>query len=373
MKKLVLIALLLTSVVALAQIGRIEIPAGTPEDRAAQAINAEGDSAKKTAMWQDFLKNFSSNPQAVAFGNWQLSEQYKASGDLAKALEHGTKAAEAQPNNMDILVSVADIARQMKNAEVVVDCAAKGGVAFNGISKQAKPESVSEEKFAEQVKSDLDSARQGYEFLEASALDSIANEPDAKKRMGYIERFMTAFPSSRFEEQIGQLSVYTVSQLNDPARLATFGDNLLKANPNSVGTLVLLAGAFVENDNSTYVARGEGYARKAIELLKTQKETDPKKQTLYSGMAHSALGLALIKQGKSAPAISELKQATTELKDEPTSYSTALYRLAFAYVNSKNYPEAKAVLKQGVTVQGPYQAACKDMLSKMEAAATRAK
>ncbi len=367
MKKIVVLAIIMAAVVAFAQVGRIEIPAGTPEDRAMQAINAETDSAKKTAMWEQFLKDFSANAQAVAFGNWQLSEQYKTAGDQAKALDYGMKAAQSQPNNMDILVSVVDIARQMKNAEVVVDCAAKGGTAYNGIAKQAKPEGVSDEVFAGRIKSDQDNNRQGYEFLEASAVDSIATEPDAKKRMAYIERFVAAFPNSRFQEQIGQLSVYTISQLNDPARLAAFGDNLLKANPNNVGTRVLLAAAFVENDNATYVAQGEGHARKALELLKTQTEADPKKQALYSGLAHSSLGLALIKQGKSLLAIPELKAATTELKGEAASYSTALYRLAYAYVNTKRYPEAKAALKEGVTVQGPYQAACKDMLGKLEA------
>lgn len=373
MKKIAFIALLMASIVASAQIARIEIPAGTPEDQAVQAINTESDPAKKSAMWEEFLKNFSSNPQAAAFGNWQLLEQYQAGGDLAKALDYGVKAAQAQPNNIDILVSVAGVARQLKNAEVAVDCATKGGVAFNGIAKQVKPEGMADDKFAERIKFDQDSARQGFEYLEASALESIAGEQDAKKRMGYIERFMAAFPGSRFEEQMGQLSVYTLSQLNDPARLASFSDNLLKANPNSVGTLALLAGAFVENDNPTYVVKGEGYARKTLELLKTQTDVDQKKQTLYSGLAHSALGLALIKQNKSLLAIPELKTATTELKDEPSSYSTALYRLAFAYVNTKKYPEAKAVLKDGVAVAGPYQAACKDMLSKMEASTTRAK
>lgn len=373
MKKIAFLLVLTLSVVALAQVDRIVIPAGTPEDQAMQAINAEKDSAKKAGMWQEFVNNFSSNAQAVAFGNWQLSELYQTNGDSAKALEAGMKAAEAQPNNIDILVSVAGLARQMKNGEVVVNCAVKGGTAFNGIAKQPKPEGLTDEKFAERVKGDQDLARQGYEYLEAVALDAIGSETDAKKRMGYIERFMAAFPGSRFEEQIGQLSIYTLSQLNDPARLAAFGDNLLKTNPNSVGTLVLLAAAFVENENATYVAQGEGHARKALELLKTQQQADPKKQSLYSGLAHSSLGLALIKQSKSALAVPELKAATTELKDDPTPYSTALYRLAFAYVNSKKYAEAKAVLKDGVAVQGPYQAACKEMLGKLEASSAKAK
>jgi tetratricopeptide (TPR) repeat protein len=359
--------------VASAQIDRIVIPAGTPEDQAVQAINAENDTAKKAAMWQDFVGKFSANSQAVAFGNWQLSQQYQADGDLPKALESGMKAVQAQPANMDILVSVAGIAQQLKKTDEIVDLAVKGATAFNGIAKQTKPEGLSDDEFAQRIKGDQEGARQSYEYLEVSSLNAIVAEQDAKKRMGYIERFMTAFPGSRFEEQMGQMSIYTLSQLNDPSRLESFGEKLLKANPNNAGTLVLLASAFVENDSPAYLAKGEGYARKALEALKTQKLADEKKQTLYSGLAHSSLGFALVKQAKFALAIPELKAGVTELKDDPASYSTVLYRLAFAYVKSNKAVEAKAVLKDAVLVDGPYQLACKDMQTKLEAATARKK
>lgn len=368
-----LIVVVLTAAAASAQIERIVIPAGTPEDQAVQAINAENDSAKKAPMWQDFLKNFSANPQAVAFGNWQLSQQYQTDGDLPKALESGMKAVQAQPGNMDILVSVAGIAQQLKKTDEIIDCAEKGAKAYNGIAKQAKPEGVSDEDFAQRIKSDQEGAKQSYEYLEVSSLNTIAAEQDAKTRMGYIERFMTAFPGSRFEEQMGQMSIYTISQLNDPARLESFGEKLLKANPNDAGTLVLLASAFVENDSPAYVAKGEAYARKALEALKTQKLADEKKQNLYSGLAHSALGFAFVKQGKFPLAIPELRSGTTELKDDPAAYSTVLYRLAYAFVKSNKAADAKAVLKDAVTVEGPYQAACKDMQTKLDAATAKKK
>ena len=69
-----------------AQLQSIVIPAGTPEDKQIQAIGNEADAQKRVAMWQDFVQNFSSNPQAAAYGNQQLSQLFLASGDGAKAL-----------------------------------------------------------------------------------------------------------------------------------------------------------------------------------------------------------------------------------------------------------------------------------------------
>src|SRR5271170_7902205 len=98
-----------------AQIENIVIAAGTPEDQALQAITKEPDDKKKLAMYEDFVKQFSSNPAAVAYGNWQMSQAYQGTGDLQKALDYGDKALASAPHSLDILVSQASIAQQLKN------------------------------------------------------------------------------------------------------------------------------------------------------------------------------------------------------------------------------------------------------------------
>src|SRR5690348_18291972 len=95
---------------AQAQLEKIIIPAGTPEDQAMQAISNETDAQKRVAMLQDFVQKFASNPQAVAYGNSQLSQLYFEQGDTSKAMEFGEKAVAAQPNNLEIIVSVTSVA-----------------------------------------------------------------------------------------------------------------------------------------------------------------------------------------------------------------------------------------------------------------------
>jgi len=63
--RLLLSALLLTAP-GCAQIEKITIPAGTPEDKALQAIANEPDAQKKLSMYEDFVSDFSSNPTAAA-------------------------------------------------------------------------------------------------------------------------------------------------------------------------------------------------------------------------------------------------------------------------------------------------------------------
>ena len=368
--KSALSVVLLAALAASAQVDRIVIAAGSPQDQAVQAINNENDAQKRIAMLQDFVQKFASDPQAVAYGNSQLSQQYFSQGDASKAMEFGEKALAAKPNNLEIIVSLVSVAQKMNAYDKVVDLAVRGGMAFNGIPKEAKPEGLSDEQFAARVKSDQDPYRQSYEFLEASALNALTAETNERQRMSDIERFNKAFPDSRYQEQVLQLAVYSMGQLKDPARLASFADQALARNPTNIGTLVILASTFSEQPDQASITRAETYARKVLELSKTQPADDPAKQKLYTGVAHSALGYCLMKQEKTAAAIPELRTATTELQGQKDPYSVALFRLGFAYAKANQLAPAKAALTEAAGIEGPYQQAARDLLAKI-ASATR--
>src|SRR5216684_7518288 len=115
---------------ARAQVDHIVIAAGTSEDHDLQAITSEQDPQKKLALYEDFIKKFVANPAAVAYGNWQLSQAYQATGDLQKALDYGDKALAGSPHNLDILVSQANVAQQLKNNDKLMDYAVRGGQAY---------------------------------------------------------------------------------------------------------------------------------------------------------------------------------------------------------------------------------------------------
>jgi tetratricopeptide (TPR) repeat protein len=148
----VLLAILLSAASLLyGQVDKIVIPAGTPEDQALNAINNEQDAQKRLAMYQEFLEKFASNPVAVAYANWQLSQYYQTAGDLQKASEYGNKAAAGAPHNIDILVSEVTIAQGLKDNARTFKYAIQGGEAFDSIEKQSKPADVSDEQFASSI------------------------------------------------------------------------------------------------------------------------------------------------------------------------------------------------------------------------------
>ena len=358
---------------ASAQGDRIVIAAGTDEDHALQAITTEQDAQKKLAMYEDFVQKYSSNPQAVAYGNWQLAQAYQATGDMPKALDYGDKALGGSPHNLDILVSQVGIAQQAKNNLKLMDYAATGGGVCNAIAKQSKPDGMSDEDFSRKIADEKASAQNNCEFLETSGFNAITAETDPKNRMAEIERFTTAYPESKFSDQVSNYAMYTLGpgQLNDPTRLVSFGEKTLAANPNSLPALLLMANYYADSNSS---AKAITYAQKAIEVAKPDGADPDKSRKLSAGAAHNTIGWAYLKQEKTTAALPELKTAAGLLKgQDEQQYARALYGLGFAYGKLNKLTDAREVLTEAVKIPGPLQAMSQDLLTKVNSARAKGK
>jgi tetratricopeptide (TPR) repeat protein len=369
-------SLALSTLRANAQLDRISIAAGTDEDKALQAITAEQDATKKLAMYEDFVQKFSTNPSAVAYGNWQLAQAYQGTGDFLKALDYGDKALGGSPRNLDILVMQASLAQQAKNNSKLMDYAAKGGDVCHSIGKQPKPDGVSDEDFARQVSEDKEAAKNSCEFLETSGFSAIQTETDPKSRMAEIEKFTAAYPDSKFQDQVSTYAMYTLGpgQLNDQARLVSFGEKILAANPNSLTALLLLANFYGEDTKPGSAAKAISYAQKAIEVAKADAPDADKTRKLSAGVAHNTIGWAYLKQEKTTTAIAELKTASVLLKgQDDQQYARALYGLGFAYGKLNKLTEARDVLTEAVKIPGPLQAMSQDLLTKVNTARAKGK
>jgi hypothetical protein len=363
---LVLVCAVVLSLNALSQSAPIVIPAGTPEDKDLAAIAAEADGAKRIAAYEAFLSKYSGNQAAVAYAEWQLSQQYLAAGDTAKAMDFGSKALAAYPSNMDIIQSQASIAQAMKDNSKVVDFAVQGAGVYNSIAKQSKPADMSDADWTSKITGEQSAAQSTYSFLETSAYNAIASEQDPNKRMNEIEKFTPAFPKSKFEGQISQLALYSLQQLNQPQRLVAYGEKALAANPNSVPTLLMMANAYVGDPKEA--AKAASYAGKALTAVGPNPESGDKEKKSYAGLAHIMLGRAQLNQEKLIPAVTDLKAAVALLQDDPADQQQALYYLGYAFAKQNKRADAVATLQKAASIEGPYAGPAKEMLAKISAA-----
>jgi tetratricopeptide (TPR) repeat protein len=326
-------------------------------------------------MYQEFVQKYASNPAAVAYGNWQISQSYQTAGDLNKAMEYGDKALVGAPKNLDILVSQASIAQQAKDNAKLIDYAVRGGEVCNSIGKQTKPDSVSDDDFKRQVEDEKSAAKNSCDFLESAGFNVIASENDAKTRMADIEKYSAAFPESKFQDQVANYAMYSLGQLNDQTRLVAYGEKTLAANPNSLATLLLLANFYGDDTKPGSAAKAVSYAQKAIAVAKADAPDADKSRKLSAGVAHTIVGYTYaFKQDKTAAAIPELRSAAGLLKgQDDQQYARALYGLGYAYGKLNKLTEAREVLSEAVKIQSPWQKISEDLLGKVNAARAKGK
>jgi tetratricopeptide (TPR) repeat protein len=364
--RLLLFVVLILSLTAFSQT-KITIPAGTPEDKALTEISQEADNSKRISMLEDFVQKYASNPAAVAYGNWQLSQQFTAS-DPAKALTYGDKALAAMPEVLDILQSQTDLAQQSKNYTKVVEYATRGAVIIEGLAKQPRPEGFDEESWKSNQQREREQAQPIYDYMATAAYNAMAAEPDPKKRVTEIERFIEAFKGSILIENANLLAVATFQEMNDLPKLVSFGEKALAADPKNASLLTLMANAFAEDQKGTELAKADTYARKAIELIKADQAAPEANRIVTEGFAHQVLGYSLLRQDKTPAAIAELKTAVAMLQSDSPKLSIALYRLGFAYAKANQVANAKETLTRATEVDGPFKDAAKDLLAKVNAA-----
>jgi len=366
--------LVVVSVALHAQVNKISIAAGTPEDKDLIAIGNEPDAQKKIAMYQDFLTKYASNPSAVAYADWQLSQSYQSSGDLGKALDCGDKAMAASPNNLDILMSQVTIAQQSKDNSKVFQYANAGGEAYDSIDKQTKPSGMSDEQFASSVAEDKDTNKNAYEFFQNAAFGSIGAETDAKSRMDKIEKFSATFPKSGMDEQLTSYALLSLSELKDTPRLIAYGEKAVAANPNNMAAMLMLANTYVDSSEPGALNKAAKYAEQATLVAKADEPDADKSRKISAGVAHSTLGRVYAKQQKTVSSITELKAATTLLKgQDEQQYAVAAYFLGWDYAKQKRLSEARAVLSDAASIPGPMQQSTKELLGKVNSARAAAK
>jgi tetratricopeptide (TPR) repeat protein len=154
----------------------------------------------------------------------------------------------------------------------------------------------------------------------------------------------------------------------------SYGEKVLATNPNSLPTLLLLSGAYVDDPKPGSVGKAVTYSQKAITIAKADAPDADRNRKLSAGVAHSTLGYAYMKQEKTAAAIPELKSAAGLLKGlDDQQYAIALYRLGYAYAKLSRVNEARDTLMEAAKIPSPVQPLSQDLLAKVNAARAKGK
>jgi tetratricopeptide (TPR) repeat protein len=192
---------------------------------------------------------------------------------------------------------------------------------------------------------------------EIDAIIAVQNATDAKARIAAIDNVLTKFADTEFKPMLLIMGAGTYQQIGDMENMIIWAERALEADPKSFNALLMLGNAYASRtkefdlDKEDKLAKAEGYANKAMEVLKTAEKpnaqitdeqwADAKKQ--MNAQAHEILGTAALVRKKYDGAIAEFKAAV----DAATPPDPAtLVRLASAYTQSGKPDQALPLLEK---------------------------
>ena len=203
----------------------------------------------------------------------------------------------------------------------------------------------------------------------------IVDESNAKARMGDIDRFTPAFPNSRFDEPVASYAMMSLSELKDTARVIAYGEKALATNPNSLPTLLLLAGTYVEDPKPGSLAKAVGICAESSHRGQSRRSgRGPRAQAFRRGSPlHSGLCLHEAGQDRGRGHGTEVRLRRCSRDWTISSTAVALYRLGYAYAKLNRTTEARDVLDGGGKDSRPGASSSQDLLSKVNAASAKGK
>ncbi len=190
---------------------------------------------------------------------------------------------------------------------------------------------------------------------EAQAVQAMLSAQDADARIKAANDVLSKFSDSEFKALALFFVAASYQQKNDVDQMMVYLERTIEADPANYQALLMLAGAIANRtkefdlDREEKLKAAEGYANKALEVLKTAPRpnaqiTDDQwevaKRDLGS-QAHEAFALAAYARNQPDKAVEEYKLAiAAQAQPDPATQ----VRMAAAYSKGNKFDEAVAVL-----------------------------
>ncbi len=247
--------------------------------------------------------------------------------------------------------------RMFWKAAIMLACAA-GLLLAQGKKGQKKGQPAAQEQAAQPAAppgSPVAKQPQVKSQKEAQAVMAIVNAQDPDSRIKAADELVNNFADSEFKPLALYFAAVSYQQKNDYERMVIYAERTVQADPSHYQAMLMLATAIAQRtrefdlDREEKLKAAEGYATKALEIIKTALRPNPnitdeqweEAKKDFSAQAHEAFALSAIARNQPDKAIEEFK---TAIASTSTPDPATMVRLAAAYNKAEKYDDAMATL-----------------------------
>jgi tetratricopeptide (TPR) repeat protein len=204
-------------------------------------------------------------------------------------------------------------------------------------------------------------ARQARSQEEFDAYLEVVTESDSRKTVKRVESFAAEYPKSELLGIAYEHQAQACAHLNDFEGMLAAGEKALRAHPDNLNTLLILAPALANHaapgpDQARWLAQAEEYARRI--LIGVERTQIPHKIPLelwetekgrMQAQAHEVLGVVAMQRGQVPAAVNEFE---TAVRVNPNPQGEQYFRLGVAYASAGERGKAQETLRHATDL-GP--------------------
>jgi tetratricopeptide (TPR) repeat protein len=346
-----------------------QVIAGSPEDKAYQAIARESDVKKRIELLDAFLKNFSKSSDLAQIYEF-YANSYRELGDADKEIEYSEKSLALRPDSQLMLMLGRVLAVKGEDLPKAIQTI-KDASALAIKNKDNPPTGVSPKEWTQSQEAVISTARQLLDYAtdryKQLFFGKLSSETDPSKVVMLLDEYVRTVDDPETRPLIYEQYVRSYLRLENRAKVLEYGEKALALNPDNIEIIALTASAYLQKPMEIEAAMTQ--VQKAVTIadaldLKPRPpaltdEQWAKQKNQWKSLAYSTRGLVELQKDESIEAaVTDLEKA----RDFSPANPLVEYRLGIAYWKSKKIDEAIAALAKSAAVPSEIQTQASQLL-----------
>ena len=376
---LVLTILFYATTASTQQIGKyVPVSAGSDADRAMSEINSASDPAQKLALIDKFAAGPGQGDMAMVADELYVN-YYVSQKQYDKAFEYGDKIFAIDPGNFQNAMNMIRVASEKGDVEKLLAYGERTQSILTAYKSSPAPSGVAADTWEQQKTHTIESNQDNIRYVQQAVYNGAYQTPEPAKRADELLHFAKIFPDSDYTLTALGVAASSYQQAQNTPKMLEVANALLAKDPKNLGMLLLVSDYYGEKGEQ--LDKAEAYAQKAASLADSASRPEnvaedqwQQQVALQKGLALSTLGQVNMQKKNNPQAIQNFQAAAPLLKSNDTAYARNEYRMGFAFINLKKFPEAKAAFTEAASVNSPYKQPAMDKIKTLPASpATRRK
>jgi tetratricopeptide (TPR) repeat protein len=346
-----------------------QVIAGSPEDKAYQAIARETDDTKRIQLLDAFLKNFPNTADLAQIYEFYAGS-YRSLGQADKEIEYLEKSLSVRKDAQLMMMMARAITIKGENYPKAIQTI-KQAMELAAKSKNDPPLGVAAKDWVAGqegvIATGKDLLAYAQDRYRQTLLSRLPAESDPNKIIALLDEYTANFDDPDMKPLVYDLYMRNYLRLGNRDKVLQYAEKAMALNPNNVDPLVFTTSAYLEKPMDLEAALGQSQKAVAIaDALDSQAKpaglTDDqwnKQKNLWKATAYSSRGLVRLQNETTLEqALADLEKA----RDFSPEDGVIQYRLGIAYWKSKKIDEAIMALAKSSTVSSSTQSQATQLL-----------